>query len=75
MLFTRQVSGVRVVTPGQDKELGGYMFKNFGSHSNQEQLAYLTAAAAIGVNQEQVDLFVKRLDKVLDSMTNANKKD
>lgn len=46
--------------------MGGYVFRNFGSHSNQKQAAYFTAAAAIGVKKSEVDVFLKRLEKVLD---------
>ena len=59
------------MTPGQDKEVCGHVFKNFGSHSDQIQTAYLTAAAAIGITKSDVDLFIKRLDKVLDSVRNG----
>ena len=60
----------RVVSFGPEtpsKEIGGHKFENFGSHSNHYPLAYLTAAAAIGISKEDVDLFVKRLDKVLEA--------
>ncbi len=66
MLFTRFVSGVRVVTPGESKEINGLLFKSFNSHSNNYPCAYLTAAATIGIKKEEIDLFIKRLQKVLD---------
>lgn len=67
MLFTRFVSGVRVVAPSEEKDISGLKFKNFSSHSNNYPCAYLTAAAAIGMTKNDVDLFIKRLDKVLNS--------
>ena len=71
MLFTRNVTGVRVVTPGDDKEMcEGLIFKNFNSHSNSYPCAYFTAAAAIGIKKNEVDTFIKRLHKVLDSVKN-----
>ncbi|XP_055901382.1 O-phosphoseryl-tRNA(Sec) selenium transferase-like [Biomphalaria glabrata] len=64
MLFTRNVSGTRVVAPGKDAEVSGHLFKNFGSHSNNYPYSYLTAAASIGITKEDVDVFVNRLEKV-----------
>lgn len=65
MLFTRFVSGTRVIAPGKDNTVNGHLFKNFGSHSDNYPCAYLTAAAAIGMTKSDVDLFISRLDKVL----------
>ncbi|XP_071830497.1 O-phosphoseryl-tRNA(Sec) selenium transferase-like isoform X2 [Apostichopus japonicus] len=65
MLFTRCVSGARVVPRGVTKEIGGHVFQGFQSHTNSYPCAYLTAAAAIGMTKDDVDLFIKRLDKVL----------
>nr|XP_054761966.1 O-phosphoseryl-tRNA(Sec) selenium transferase-like isoform X2 [Lytechinus pictus] len=65
MLFTRCVSGARVVPQGVSKEINGHLFQGFGSHSNAYPSAYLTAAAAIGMTREDVKLFIKRLDKTL----------
>lgn len=67
MLFTRNVTGVRVVIPGVNKEfMNGILFENFNSHSKCYPCPYLTAAAAIGIKREEIDLFIKRLQKVLD---------
>ncbi|XP_059145302.1 O-phosphoseryl-tRNA(Sec) selenium transferase-like isoform X2 [Physella acuta] len=68
MLFTRFVSGTRVVAPGQESEVCGHSFKNFGSHSNNYPCTYLTAAAAIGMTKSDVDLFIGRLDKIFTRM-------
>lgn len=68
MLFTRNVTGVRVVTPGVDKDIGSVLFNNFNSHSKVYPCAYLTAAAAIGVKKEEIDSFIKRLQKILDQV-------
>ncbi|KAH9503237.1 hypothetical protein Btru_068519 [Bulinus truncatus] len=64
MLFTRNVSGTRVVAAVKDSEICGCLFKNFGSHSNNYFSPYLTAAAAIGITKDDVDLFISRLEKV-----------
>ncbi|XP_043918106.1 O-phosphoseryl-tRNA(Sec) selenium transferase isoform X1 [Protopterus annectens] len=63
MLFTRQVSGARVVPLGCSQTVSGYTFQGFMSHSNSYPCAYLNAASAIGIKKEDVDLFIKRLEK------------
>ncbi|XP_071481281.1 O-phosphoseryl-tRNA(Sec) selenium transferase-like [Diadema antillarum] len=65
MLFTRCVSGARVVPQAVVKEINSHTFQGFGSHCNSYRCAYLTAAAAVGMTMEDVALFVKRLDKTL----------
>ncbi|MEE6462355.1 hypothetical protein FKM82_001567 [Ascaphus truei] len=65
MLFTRQVSGARVVPLGTSQSINGYDFKGFTSHCNNYPCAYLNAASAIGIKKQDVDLFIKRLDKCL----------
>ncbi|XP_044152467.1 O-phosphoseryl-tRNA(Sec) selenium transferase [Bufo gargarizans] len=65
MLFTRQVSGARVVPLGTSQTVSGYVFKGFMSHSNDYPCAYLNAASAIGIKKQDIDLFIKRLDKCL----------
>ena len=63
MLFTRCVSGTRVVPKGQVKSIGGYEFVGFGSSTENYENAYLTAACAIGIIDDEVDEFFLRLDK------------
>nr|KAF6502534.1 Sep (O-phosphoserine) tRNA:Sec (selenocysteine) tRNA synthase [Molossus molossus] len=65
MLFTRQVSGARVVPLGSVQTVNGYTFRGFMSHTNNYPCAYLNAASAIGMKAQDVDLFIKRLDKCL----------
>ncbi|NP_001004947.2 O-phosphoseryl-tRNA(Sec) selenium transferase [Xenopus tropicalis] len=65
MLFTRQVSGARVVPLGTSQTINGYVFKGFMSHSNNYPCAYLNAASAICIKKQDVDMFIKRLDKCL----------
>nr|XP_033804156.1 O-phosphoseryl-tRNA(Sec) selenium transferase [Geotrypetes seraphini] len=65
MLFTRQVSGARVVPLGLMQTVNDFTFKGFMSHTNTYSCAYLNAASAIGMKKQDVDLFVKRLDKCL----------
>lgn len=56
------------MAPSNEKEIAGVKFKNFSSHSNNYPCAYLTAAAAIGMTRDDVDSFIKRIDKVLASL-------
>uniref|UniRef100_A0A9L0S2K4 O-phosphoseryl-tRNA(Sec) selenium transferase n=1 Tax=Equus caballus TaxID=9796 RepID=A0A9L0S2K4_HORSE len=65
MLFTRQVSGARVVPLGSVQTVSGYAFRGFMSHTDNYPCAYLNAASAIGMKTQDVDLFIKRLDKCL----------
>ncbi|XP_045853468.1 O-phosphoseryl-tRNA(Sec) selenium transferase isoform X1 [Meles meles] len=65
MLFTRQVSGARVVPLGSVQAVSGHTFRGFMAHTNNYPCAYLNAAAAVGMKTQDVDLFVKRLDKCL----------
>ncbi|XP_033100355.1 O-phosphoseryl-tRNA(Sec) selenium transferase-like [Anneissia japonica] len=73
MLFKRNVSGTRVVSKGTSKEIGGITFMNYGSHSDNYPYTYITAAAAIGMTCQDVDLFIKRLQKVIAKWKNDGK--
>lgn len=65
-LFTRLVSGTRVIpTDGKKSEICGRTFTSFGAHCDDYGSPYLTAAAAIGMTSQDIDLFITRLDKVL----------
>lgn len=67
MLFTRSISGVRVVVTSEEKTIDGYKFIGWGSHINPDlnSVAYLTAAASIGMERSEIDNFIEKLDKVL----------
>lgn len=54
----------RVVAPNMEKTIPPHTFTNWGAHFDGYPCPYFTAAAAIGMKQEEVDIFVKRLDKV-----------
>ncbi|TWW63174.1 O-phosphoseryl-tRNA(Sec) selenium transferase [Takifugu flavidus] len=68
MLFTRQVSGARVVPLGAEQTVSGHLFRGFMSHSDSYPCPYLNAASAIGITREDVALSIKRLDKCLRSL-------
>ena len=51
------------MAPGAEKTIGGHTFTNWGAHCNAYPTAYFTAAAAIGMKREEVDIFAKKLEK------------
>ena len=62
MLFRRNVTGCRAFCPpGKTAEVDGRTFINFGSHTDAYPHAYLNVAAAVGMQLEEVDLFIRRL--------------
>ena len=63
----------RVIAQGEWKEVSGHTFKGFGAHCDAYHCNYLTAAAALGMTKEDVDSFVKRLDKVLEKCLAGSK--
>ncbi|KAK4321466.1 hypothetical protein Pmani_007726 [Petrolisthes manimaculis] len=65
MLFRRGVSGTRVVTATDNKTIAGHQFIGWGSHCNNYPYPYLTAAAGIGMENEDMKLFLERLGKCL----------
>ncbi|CAB9514283.1 phosphoseryl-tRNA(Sec) selenium transferase [Seminavis robusta] len=70
MLFSRCVSGTRVVPRAQSKMMGGHEFVGFGSSVEGYPHAYMTAACAVGLTTEELDEFFLRLDKTLQEKHN-----
>ena len=75
MLFTRCVSGTRVVPRGQNKVMTGQKFVGFGSSTEGYPHSYLTAACAIGLGECEMDEFFLRLDKALKDFFLKQKKE
>lgn len=66
MLFTRGVSGCRIISTTEVKTIDGYKFQGWGSHiSHSNNIPYITAAAGLGVTKMEVDSFIDKLDIVL----------
>ncbi|KAI8474694.1 MAG: selenocysteine synthase [Monoraphidium minutum] len=62
MLWSRGVSGTRVVARGARQAVAGLEFEDYGSHcAGGYPHAYLTAAAAVGGTEGEVDEFCVRL--------------
>jgi len=47
-----------------EKKIGPHCFVKWGAHSNCYPTAYFTAAAAIGMKKEEIDTYLRKLDKV-----------
>jgi len=73
MLFSRCVSGTRVIPRAQQKKMGGENFIGFGSSTNNYPHAYMTAACAIGVSIHEIEEFYVRLDKTLKEFRKKSK--
>jgi len=75
MLFSRAVSGTRVVVPGKTQEVGGITFCGFGASHDAYPVPYFTAAAALGTTREDVDAFCARLARAFTDFRKKAKKD
>lgn len=65
MLFLDNVSGARVVTTTESKQMLSHKFEGWGAHNSNYPVPYLTVAAALGMKRSDVDMFIQRLDKAL----------
>ncbi|XP_065354399.1 O-phosphoseryl-tRNA(Sec) selenium transferase [Calliphora vicina] len=63
MLYTRGISGTRVVARDSTKTIDGYEFKNWGTHEDRNGPAYLTAAATLGLTLSEIEVFLKKLNE------------
>ena len=69
ILFSRCVSGTRVIPRAHTTTIGDYKFEGFGSSTSNFPHAYMTAACAIGVSAAEITEFYVRLDKALTEFT------
>ena len=69
MLFSRCVSGTRVISKGVQQKVAGIDFMGYGSHHDNYPHSYLTCAAALGTKEREVDIFVARLEKAFGSFS------
>ena len=74
MLFTRCVSGTRVVSKNQSKKIAGHEFIGFGSSTDGFPHSYLTAACAIGLSESEMEEFFVRLEKCFKDFRSKMKK-
>ena len=64
MLFTRQISEACVVNLRTGQSIDTHEFINYGSYSSLTQCSYLTIAAAIGIEENDNELFLKKFDSI-----------
>lgn len=64
-LFTRCVTGSRVVVPSNEKDVCGIHFKSYGSHIDDYPHTYMTVAAAIGITEEDISTFKRVFLKLI----------
>ena len=65
MLFSRGVSGTRVVSPTEVRTIDRWRFVGYGAQCNAYPCAYITAAAAIGMTLPDVSTYCDRLDATI----------
>jgi O-phospho-L-seryl-tRNASec:L-selenocysteinyl-tRNA synthase len=65
MLFARGVSGTRIISKKETKTIEGFVFRGYGSQCNDYPHDYLTAAAAIGMTIEDVNVYIDRLGRCI----------
>jgi len=63
MLFTRCISGTRIVPRNETKTISGHTFVGFGSSHETYAHDYMTAACAVGMCEEEMNEFFIRLEK------------
>lgn len=64
-LFARRVSGTRVVTAKNSKEICGHAFRSYGASYSDYPTDYITAACAVGLTQAEFSRFISRFDQLL----------
>ena len=64
MLFSRCVSGARIVVPGMKKKVGPFEFENYGGHFHGGYHSpYVTITSSIGMTKHDINEFVHRMLK------------
>eukprot|EP00984_Skeletonema_dohrnii_P011682 scaffold4689_cov142-Skeletonema_dohrnii-CCMP3373.AAC.3 len=63
MLFTRCISGTRIVPTKETKTISGHIFQGFGSSYDDYPHSYMTAACAVGMGEEEMMEFFERLER------------
>jgi O-phospho-L-seryl-tRNASec:L-selenocysteinyl-tRNA synthase len=71
ILFSRCISGTRVIPRAQESTIQGVNFVGFGSSNDNYPHAYLTAACAIGVTEAEIQDFFTKLDKAMEKFKKA----
>jgi len=64
MLFTRNISGPRVVTCKGSKDIGQVQLNHFGCSSSVFEEPYLALAAAVGMEEFEIDKIISKLTDI-----------
>ena len=74
MLFSRGVSGTRVIDSSEHRTIDKYKFLGYGSQCKDGSYPhiYMTAAAAMGMTKDDVDVFVLRVEKTIKEFLKDN---
>ena len=74
MLFSRGVSGCRVVAKGQTQSVAALQFQGYGGHHDAYPHSYLTVAAAVGTQPADIDAFLSKLAATLHDLARQRRK-
>lgn len=67
LFYSRQISGIRIVTKSNPITINGFKFSNYGSScENYPNLPYMAFACAIGVTSDEINSFIVKLPKIID---------
>lgn len=64
-LFTRRVTGARVINPLNSKSVCSINFPSYGASFSGYPVPYMTAACPVGLSESEICLFVSKLDSVI----------
>ena len=64
MLFTRNVSGPRVVTCSGSKNISSIELERFGCSSSHFNEPYLALACAVGMKKSEIEKLIQKLDSI-----------
>jgi O-phospho-L-seryl-tRNASec:L-selenocysteinyl-tRNA synthase len=67
-LYTQSCSGCRAVDLAKECVIGGIPFARYGSHHSDYTIPYLNFSATIGITRRDIELFMTRLDRILQGL-------
>ena len=74
MLFQRGVSGTRIVNKNDTKSINGHEFRGWGASTSNFKSIYFTAACSIGLEESEIDVFLRRLKKIFNEFKKKRNK-
>uniref|UniRef100_W8C5B1 O-phosphoseryl-tRNA(Sec) selenium transferase n=1 Tax=Ceratitis capitata TaxID=7213 RepID=W8C5B1_CERCA len=73
MLYTRGISGARVVNVAEQRVIEGHEFIGWGTHHSQTKTAYLTMAAGLGITKAEIDSCFEKLKECWQDFLKSSK--